>query len=80
MSQRQFASCFGFPVATLRHWERGNRKPSGAAVVLLQVIWMHPQPVLTAVRRGREVKPWLFARLLRTRSGRRSPNWVLPTR
>jgi transcriptional regulator with XRE-family HTH domain len=80
LSQRQFASCFGFPVATLRHWERGNRKPSGAATVLLQVIWMHPAPVLTAVRRGRDVQPWLFAKVLRTLSGRRSPNWVLPLR
>src|SRR5258706_15888315 len=35
MSQIRFAMRFGFPVATLRHWERGDRKPRGAALVLL---------------------------------------------
>jgi hypothetical protein len=33
LTQRQFAGRFGFPVATLRHWERGNRKPAGTALV-----------------------------------------------
>jgi len=27
-TQRQFAAHFGLPVATLRHWERGNRRPT----------------------------------------------------
>ena len=34
-TQEQFAARFGFSVATLRHWERGDRAPNGAALVLL---------------------------------------------
>jgi DNA-binding transcriptional regulator YiaG len=37
-TQREFAGYFGFPVATLRHWENGDREPTGCAYVLLQVI------------------------------------------
>lgn len=33
MTQEQFAARFGFSVATLRHWERGDRSPQGAALV-----------------------------------------------
>ena len=29
MSQNEFASAFGISVATLRHWERGDRTPHG---------------------------------------------------
>ena len=45
-TQRQFAGCFGFPLATLRHWEYGRRKPTGCAYVLLQVIRDNPRAVL----------------------------------
>jgi putative transcriptional regulator len=30
LTQRQFAGWFGFSAATLRHWERGNRHPTGS--------------------------------------------------
>jgi putative transcriptional regulator len=50
MSQELFARRFGFPVATLRHWERGDRKPRGTARVLLQVIAHNPRAVLQALR------------------------------
>ena len=50
MTQRRFAARFGFPVATLRHWERGNRKPRGAALVLLNVIARDPEAVFRALR------------------------------
>ena len=49
MTQEQFAARFGFPVATLRHWERGDRKPQGAALVLLAVIDDEPRAVLRAL-------------------------------
>lgn len=52
-TQRQFAECFGFPVATLRHWERRDRSPTGTALVLLQVIAANPRVVLQAVRKAR---------------------------
>jgi putative transcriptional regulator len=48
MTQKQFAARFGFPLATLRHWERGDRKPRGSARVLLNVIARNPKAVLLA--------------------------------
>jgi putative transcriptional regulator len=50
MTQEQFAARFGFSVATLRHWERGDRKPQGAALVLLNVIDRNPKAVMRALR------------------------------
>jgi DNA-binding transcriptional regulator YiaG len=44
LSQRMFARRYGVPVETLRHWEQGDRRPSGAALALLNlVVW---QPIL----------------------------------
>ena len=53
MSQQRFAHIFGFPLPTLRHWEKGDRHPSGAALVLLNVIARHPRVVLQSVARYR---------------------------
>lgn len=50
MSQNEFASAFGISVATLRHWERGDRTPHGPALVLLNVVAKEPQAVLRALR------------------------------
>ena len=64
LTQAQLASRFGFPVATLRHWERGDRKPGGAALVLLNVIARRPRAVLESLRpqqceyRGRAGARW----------------------
>src|SRR4029077_17853754 len=65
-TQRQFAGWFGFSVATLRHWECGNRQPAGPALVLLTVIRENPGlPILAAPdidempryrRRGRHLR------------------------
>ncbi|HXF80910.1 MAG TPA: helix-turn-helix domain-containing protein [Usitatibacter sp.] len=49
MSKVQFAACFGIPVETLRHWERGDRKPRGAALVLLHVIARDPRAVIRSL-------------------------------
>ena len=49
LTQEQFAARFGFSVATLRHWERGDRSPNGAALVLLNVIDKDPRAVLRAL-------------------------------
>lgn len=40
---------FGFSVATLRHWERGDRTPHGPALVLLNLIDREPKAVLRAL-------------------------------
>ena len=53
LTQDQFATRFGFSVATLRHWERGDRKPRGAALVLLHVIDRNPKAVLDALSAAR---------------------------
>lgn len=50
LTQEQFAARFGFSVATLRHWERGDRTPSGASLVLLNVIDRNPTAVLQALQ------------------------------
>jgi len=49
MTQAQFAACFGFSTATLRHWERGDRTPRGPSLVLLNVIERNPQAVFQAL-------------------------------
>lgn len=38
LSQAGFASKLGISVATLRHWERGDRAPNGPALVLLNLL------------------------------------------
>lgn len=50
MTQEQFAARFGFSVATLRHWERGDRTPHGPALVLLNVIDKNPTAVMNALQ------------------------------
>lgn len=57
LTQRQFAAYYGFPVATLRHWERGNRRPTGTALTLLFVIRDNPGAVMRAVRKARNSFP-----------------------
>jgi len=49
LTQEQFAARFGFSVATLRHWERGDRTPHGPALVLLNLIDREPKAVLRAL-------------------------------
>lgn len=49
MTQAQFAAQFGFSPATLRHWERGDRRPHGASLVLLNVIEHNPHAVMDAL-------------------------------
>ncbi len=49
MTQEEFAITFGISVSTLRHWERGDRSPSGPALVLLNVMEREPKAVLRAL-------------------------------
>jgi putative transcriptional regulator len=51
MSQREFATRFGFSIGTLQNWERGHRRPEGAARALLKVIEKRPDAVLDALSR-----------------------------
>ncbi|MAV31292.1 MAG: transcriptional regulator, partial [Cycloclasticus sp.] len=36
-------------VSTLRHWERGDRKPQDPALVLLNIVAKEPRAVLKAL-------------------------------
>ena len=50
MTQNLFAARFGFPLATLRHWEYRRRKPTGASLTLLNVIAHNPRAVMRALK------------------------------
>ena len=50
MTQALFSTRFGFSLPALRHWERGERWPSGAALALLKVIANNPRAVLAALK------------------------------
>lgn len=52
LTQEQFAATFAISLGALRHWERGDRKPRGTALVLLNLIAKDPQAVLRAVVRA----------------------------
>jgi putative transcriptional regulator len=49
MSQSVFATQFGFSLGTVQNWERGHRRPEGAARALLKVIDKRPDAVLEAL-------------------------------
>jgi putative transcriptional regulator len=41
-TQAAFAKSLGVSVRTLRNWEQGRRRPTGAAVVLLTMVMRDP--------------------------------------
>ncbi len=57
MTQAEFASAFGISLGTLRHWERGDRRPRGPARVLLNIVAQEPKAVLRALSGGRNNLP-----------------------
>ncbi len=48
LSQNKFAALLGISSSTLKNWEQGRRRPTGAAKVLLKVAKRHPKIVLDA--------------------------------
>ena len=48
LSQNRFAALLGISASTLKNWEQGRRRPTGAAKVLLKVARRHPKIVLEA--------------------------------
>jgi putative transcriptional regulator len=46
LNQEQFASRCHISVNTLRHWERGDRRPHGPAVALLHLVERNPEFVM----------------------------------
>lgn len=51
MTQVEFSASLGISLGTLRHWERGDRIPSGPALVLLNIIAKQPKLVLQVLSR-----------------------------
>ena len=49
LSQRGFASRFGFDLDAVQNWEQGRRRPGGAARAFLKVIEKEPDAVLRAL-------------------------------
>jgi len=56
LTQNQFAATFGISLGTLRHWERGDRKPHGPALVLLNAANNAPDTLLQILK-GNLVSP-----------------------
>lgn len=54
LTQQDFASRYGIPVATLRNWEQRHRAPEGPARVLLAVIEQYPDEVAAVVLQQRQ--------------------------
>ena len=48
VSQPVFARMLNVPTVTAVSWEKGRRKPSGAALRLLQIARKHPEAILEA--------------------------------
>jgi putative transcriptional regulator len=49
LTQREFAALIGTGVGTVRKWELGARRPSGAARALIEVIKTEPKAVRRAL-------------------------------
>lgn len=45
LSQSQFARALRISPRTLQEWEQGRRKPSGAALALIQIAFRHPEVI-----------------------------------
>ena len=56
LSQQAFARWFGISAPTLRHWERGDRRPRGPARVLLTLIAHAPDMVLKTLQAAHEAR------------------------
>ena len=59
LSRQEFANRFGFSARTLQHWEQGNRRPQGAARVLLLLLQREPETIeniLNENNKGRSKK------------------------
>lgn len=50
LSQREFAALIDTGVGTVRKWELGTRRPSGAARTLIEVIKREPKAVRRALK------------------------------
>jgi putative transcriptional regulator len=54
LTQSEFASFIGTGVGTVRKWELGTRRPSGAARTLINVIKAEPKAVRRALNKSHQ--------------------------
>ena len=59
LSQNMFAKFMGVSVGTLRNWEQGRRRPTGAARVLLRIAMRQPELFAEAI--GDECREFAMA-------------------
>ena len=52
MTQEEFAEAVGVKLPTLRHWERGDRRPNGPARVLLNLLSREPEQIVKIAEAG----------------------------
>ncbi len=76
MTQKQFCRRFGFSLGTLRHWERGDRRPRGTALMLLTVVRHNPRAVVAAL--GLELRRNRFQSVLSNPPSQTTPIRRLP--
>lgn len=50
LTQKSFATTFGFALNTVRNWEQGTRRPAKTAQILLALIDRHPDVVRETLR------------------------------
>ena len=50
LSRSSFANCFGFSARTVQHWEQGDRRPQGAARILLVLLQREPETIERILR------------------------------
>lgn len=51
LTPSQFANKYGFSYKTVQHWERGDRRPTGPARILLAILEKEPNIVNKYLRR-----------------------------
>jgi DNA-binding transcriptional regulator YiaG len=52
LTQRKFAALCGIPLSTVRNWEQGRTRPTGAALSLLRVLDSEPEAAVRALASG----------------------------
>ena len=55
LSQDEFATLIGTGVGTVRKWELGTRRPSGAARTLINIIKNEPKAVRRALAKANDI-------------------------
>lgn len=52
LTQKAFATTYGFTLGALRDWEQGRKRPERTAQVLLRLVAEEPEAVARAVARS----------------------------